>query len=93
MDDVRALVFDVFGTVVDWRSGVSREVARLVPGVAADAFADAWRWAYEPSMQRVRSGEQLWTVLDDLHRTSLDTLLTEFGADGVGEQVRDRWPP
>ena len=41
--DVRALVFDVFGTVVDWRAGVAREVRRLLPGVDAEAFADAWR--------------------------------------------------
>ena len=76
---MRALVFDVFGTVVDWRSGVAREVRRLLPGVDTDAFADAWRWRYEPSMDRVRRGERAWANLDTLHRESLDVLLDEFG--------------
>jgi 2-haloacid dehalogenase len=79
--DVRALVFDVFGTVVDWRGGVSREVRRLLPGVDAEAFADAWRGRYVPSMDRVRRGERDWANLDTLHRESLDALLTEAGAD------------
>ena len=79
--DVRALVFDVFGTVVDWHGGVAREVGRLLPGVDADAFAAAWRWRYEPSMDRVRRGERAWAVLDTLHRESLDALLDEFGQD------------
>ena len=79
--DVRALVFDVFGTVVDWHGGVAREVRRLLPGVDADAFATAWRWRYEPSMDRVRRGERAWAVLDTLHRESLDALLDEFGQD------------
>jgi len=79
--DVRALVFDVFGTVVDWREGVSREVRRLLPGVDADAFADAWRERYAPSMDRVRRGERAWANLDTLHRESLDALLAEAGAD------------
>ena len=79
--DVRALVFDVFGTVVDWHGGVAREVRRLLPGVDTDAFATAWRWRYEPSMDRVRRGERAWAVLDTLHRESLDALLDEFGQD------------
>ena len=79
--DVRALAFDVFGTVVDWHGGVAREVRRLLPGVDADAFATAWRWRYEPSMDRVRRGERAWAVLDTLHRESLDALLDEFGQD------------
>jgi 2-haloacid dehalogenase len=80
--DVRALVFDVFGTVVDWRSGVAREARRLLgDGVDAEALADAWRGRYVPSMDRVRRGEQPWTNLDGLHRTSLDDLLAELRAD------------
>jgi 2-haloacid dehalogenase len=102
MDDIRALVFDVFGTVVDWRSGVARDVRRLLPGIDAEAFADAWRGRYVPSMDRVRRGELPWTSLDDLHRASLDELLAEFGAAEVAEDVRaelvhtwhrlDPWP-
>ena len=99
--DVRALVFDVFGTVVDWYGGVVREVQRLLPGVDADAFAEAWRWRYEPSMDRVRRGERGWVNLDTLHRESLDALLDEFAQD-AGEATRhelvlawhrlDPWP-
>jgi 2-haloacid dehalogenase len=102
VNDIRALVFDVFGTVVDWRSGVARDVRRLLPGVDAEAFADAWRGRYVPSMDRVRRGELPWTGLDDLHRASLDELLAEFGVADVPEDVRaelvlawhrlDPWP-
>ena len=101
--EVRALVFDVFGTVVDWRSGVAAEATRLLgPGVDAGALADAWRGAYLPSMDRVRRGEIGWTGLDDLHRASLDDLLPRFGADDADEATRrelvlawhrlDPWP-
>jgi 2-haloacid dehalogenase len=105
--DVHALVFDVFGTVVDWRSGVARDVARLlgdpVAGtVDATAFANAWRGRYVPSMNRVRRGEQPWTDLDGLHRASLDDLLAEHGLPDTPEDVRaelvlswhrlDPWP-
>ena len=65
----KALVFDTFGTVVDWRSSVAREVEAIAKrkGVTLDAakFADAWRAGYGPSMNRVRSGELPWTKLDD----------------------------
>lgn len=101
--DVRALVFDVFGTVVDWRAGVARESRRLLDGeVDPEAFADAWRRRYVPSMDRVRRGEQPWTSLDDLHRASLDELLAELDVPAVSEAVRselvrawhrlDPWP-
>jgi 2-haloacid dehalogenase len=80
---VRALVCDVFGTVVDWRGGVARELeaAGRAKGVAADwgALADEWRAGYQPAMQRVRSGELPWTNLDALHRMILDPLLARHG--------------
>jgi 2-haloacid dehalogenase len=96
-------VFDVFGTVVDWRTGVARETSRLLGDVVdAEAFADAWRGRYVPSMDRVRRGEQPWTNLDGLHRTSLDELLTEFWVPDTPSEVRaelvhawhrlDPWP-
>ncbi len=89
-EGVRALVFDVFGTVVDWRGGVAREVSRLLgPGVDAAALADDWRERYVPSMQRVRSGELPWTPLDALHRASLDDVLASSGLGGVPAEVRD----
>jgi 2-haloalkanoic acid dehalogenase, type II len=101
--DVRALVFDVFGTVVDWRSGVAREARRLLgDGVDAGALADAWRGRYVPSMDRVRRGEVPWATLDELHRASLDELLVEFGVPDTPEATRaelvlgwhrlDPWP-
>ncbi len=80
---VKALVFDVFGTVVDWRTSVASQVEAVAgrKGVKVDgaAFADAWRAQYAPSMNRVRTGELSWMTLDQLHRMSLDRLLPEFG--------------
>jgi 2-haloacid dehalogenase len=86
---VKALVFDVFGTVVDWRGSIIRE-ARLLgrrKRVRADwaAFADAWRAGYRPAMARVRSGDLPWTRIDDLHRMILDELLPRFGLAGLTE--------
>jgi len=92
-DDLRALIFDVFGTVVDWRSSVIREGEELGRKKNLDvdwaAFADAWRSRYAPSMNRVRRGEIAWTKLDDLHRASLEELLGEFGVEGLTEEERD----
>jgi 2-haloacid dehalogenase len=89
----KALVFDVFGTVVDWRTSVSREVRQLATrkGLRVDAekFADAWRAGYMPSMNRVRTGELPWTRLDDLHRMTLEQTLAEFGVPGLTEEERD----
>lgn len=87
--DVDALLFDVFGTVVDWRSGVIRDGERLgeAEGLEVDwaAFADAWREEYRPSMDRVRRGEIPWRNLDALHRESLEELLDRFEVDGLTE--------
>jgi 2-haloacid dehalogenase len=90
---VKALVFDTFGTVVDWRSSVAREVAAVATrqGVALDAakFADAWRAGYGPSMNRVRSGELPWTKLDALHRMTLDRILVDFKLAGLRDDEKD----
>ena len=90
---VKALVFDTFGTVVDWRTSVSGEVAALGQrkGFTVDAarFADAWRAGYAPSMNKVRSGELPWTKLDRLHRMILDPLLAQFGITGLTEAEID----
>ena len=89
VSSVKALVFDVFGTVVDWRTSVAREVEALAKrkGVAIDGakFADAWRAEYGPSMNRVRKGELPWTKLDRLHRMVLDTILPKFGLTTLSE--------
>ena len=87
--NVRALAFDVFGTVVDWRSGVIREGEELgqkkglQDSVDWAAFADEWRGKYAPSMDQVRRGEAPWTNLDALHRASLEELIEEFGIPGL----------
>lgn len=93
LSDVRALCFDVFGTTVDWRSGVAAEAQRLgalncVDG-DWDRLADAWRGLYTPSMDRVRRGELPWTNFDRLHRMSLDLVLREVGAEGFDLAARD----
>jgi 2-haloacid dehalogenase len=82
---VRVLAFDVFGTVVDWHSGIAREVQALRPGVNGDEFALTWRAGYQPAMQRVRSGELGWTLIDDLHRLILDQVLVRFGIRDLTE--------
>jgi 2-haloacid dehalogenase len=93
LQDIQALTFDVFGTVVDWRSGVIREGEGLARKKDLDvdwpAFADAWRGRYKPSMDKVRSGEQPWKTLDALHRASLEELLVEFGIEGLTEEEKD----
>jgi 2-haloacid dehalogenase len=93
MPGPRALVFDVFGTVVDWRSTIVREGEALGRKKNLDvdwaAFADAWRDRYAPSMERVRRAEIPWTKLDDLHRASLEELLGEFGIEGLSQEEKD----
>ena len=90
---VKALTFDVFGTVVDWRQSLIREGEALgrAKGLQVDwpKFADAWRGLYQPAMDRVRNGEVGWTKLDDLHRQSLDQLLRDFSIGGLTEPEID----
>jgi len=102
---VEAAVFDVFGTVVDWRRGVAEAVApvlaRVAPGIAPDGFADAWRDEYQPAMARIRSGRRGYVALDDLHLENLDRVLVRFGlAEAVDAPTRhamnrawERLPP
>jgi 2-haloacid dehalogenase len=102
----RALVFDVFGTVVDWRSSIIREGRALGARLQLDAdwaaLADAWRAGYAPAMARVARGEVAWANIDALHRAILDSLLPRFGLDSLNEAERvefsrawhrlDPWP-
>jgi len=89
---IRALAFDVFGTVVDWRGGIANEAAAIAPAVGAQAdwpaFADAWRAGYAPAMQRVRSGDLPWLSIDVLHRLILDSIVGKFGLAGLDESQR-----
>ncbi len=91
---VKALTFDVFGTVVDWRGSITREGEALgrrkgITNVDWAAFADAWRGQHQPALSRVRKGELPWTELDDLHRMSLDQLLGDFRIGGLTEDEVD----
>ncbi|MBR0649660.1 haloacid dehalogenase type II [Roseomonas terrae] len=81
---VKALVFDTFGTVVDWRSGIARDARTFLAKHKRDdidplGFADAWRKKYQPAMEAVRSGKRPFTRLDVLHRENLDALLADHG--------------
>jgi 2-haloacid dehalogenase len=92
---IQVLAFDIFGTTVDWRTGVAEQVAQIAAdqGVTLDGgeFADAWRDRYIPSMQRVNSGERDWAYLDTLHRESLDELLETHGvASAFDDDARQR---
>jgi len=93
LGSVKALVFDTFGTVVDWRTSVTREVETLAQrkGLSVDGakFADAWRAQYAPNMNRVRTGELPWTKLDRLHRMTLDKILIDFRFTGLSEAETD----
>jgi 2-haloacid dehalogenase len=93
LNAIRALLFDVFGTVVDWRGSLVREGRALAErkGLEVDwaAFADAWRAGYRPAMDRVRRGELPWMNLDKLHRVILDEILPRFGVHGLSEAEVD----
>src|ERR1035437_275097 len=92
---VKALVFDVFGTVVDWRGSIIEEgnTWGKTKGISVDwaRFADQWRDGYMPSMDRGRKGEIPWTNLDRLHRAILENLLKEFNIEGLSEEEKDHW--
>ena len=88
---VKALFFDVFGTVVDWRTGVARDAERILAplGHKLDwlAFADAWRDQYQPGMEEVRAGRIPFSKLDVLHRHNLDRIRARFGLEGLADDV------
>jgi 2-haloacid dehalogenase len=90
---VRALFFDVFGSMVDWRRSVAREAEKILEllGYKLDwlAFADAWRGEYQPGMEEVRSGRQPFAKLDVLHRRNLERLLPRFGLQNLSDEVLD----
>ena len=90
---VKALVFDVFGTVVDWRGSIIAEAHLWDTAISIDwaRFADRWRSGYQPALHKVRTGELPWTKLDALHRANLDELLQEFGIQTLTEEEKNRW--
>jgi 2-haloacid dehalogenase len=90
---IQALLFDVFGTVVDWRGSIIAELTGFGAdrGIAADweAFTDDWRGLYQPAMEEVRSGRRPWTILDVLHRESLDKLVAKYAIAGLSAADKD----
>ena len=92
LPDVQALLFDVFGTVVDWRNGVAREAEKLLKpmGYMLDwlAFADAWRAEYGPGMEEIRSGRLPFVRLDIIHRRMLDKIKPRFGLEKLDEATQ-----
>jgi 2-haloacid dehalogenase len=88
---VRALFYDVFGTLMDWRTSVARDAERVLAplGHSLDwiAFADAWRAEYQPGMEEIRSGRIPFSKLDVLHRRNLERILPRFGLQGLSEDV------
>jgi 2-haloacid dehalogenase len=91
MAEVKALFFDIFGTVVDWRGGIARQAKRLLKphGYKLDwiAFAQAWRDQYQPAMEEVRAGHIPFSKLDALHRRNLDVIRPKFGLEKLPEHV------
>jgi 2-haloacid dehalogenase len=94
---IQALIFDVFGTCVDWRSSVARDVATALPDVDALEFADAWRAEYDPAMARIRDGGRGYVPLDDLHLENLHNVARRLGVtapdhlNAAWERL-DPWP-
>ena len=99
MAEVKVLAFDVFGTVVDWRTSIARETAAVFAAHGRDdidpaRFADAWRGLYQPAMEEVRSGRRGFTRLDILNRETLDHLLAEHGVsldEAVAQDFAFAW--
>ncbi len=103
---IKAVFFDVFGTLVDWRGSISRDAAALLASIGqeidAAAFADAWRAEYQPAMAGIREGARGFIKLDHLHRENLERILPRFGLGGISEETRraltflwhrlDAWP-
>jgi 2-haloacid dehalogenase len=93
--NVKACVFDVFGTVVDWRSSVIAEATRwaVAKSVTIDwtEFTDRWRLGYRPAMDKVRRGEIPWVNLDELHRMTLEDLLKQYKIEGLSEEDKLNW--
>ena len=93
--NVKACVFDTFGTVVDWRNSIIAEATNWGKAKSLNIswveFTDRWRLGYRPAMDKVRKGEIPWTKLDDLHRMILDDLLKQYKIEGLSEEEKTNW--
>ena len=90
---VKALLFDVFGTIVDWRSGIANEVKKIANKnkivINPNDFADAWRAEYQPAMEEIRKGNRSFTILDILHMENLKKISSRFGLDKLSSDDFD----
>ena len=96
LSHVTTLLFDTYGTVVDWRSSIAGEgrtlaLQKALPDIDWEAFADAWRAGYHPAMDQIRKGQRPWTTNDSLHRQRLDEIVEEFGISGLSEADKVRF--
>jgi 2-haloacid dehalogenase len=95
LSSVKAIVFDVFGTIVDWRGSIIQEGGAWGKAkhlqIDWARFADRWREGYSPAMDKVRKGELPWTKIDDLHRMVLEQVLKEFRIEALTEEEKDHW--
>ena len=95
LPNIKACVFDIFGTVVDWRSSVIAEATHWGKAkglnINWEEFTDGWRMGYRPTMDKVRKGEIPWTNLDDIHRLILDELLQHYKIEGLREEEKTHW--
>lgn len=94
LDSITTLLFDTYGTVVDWRSSIADEGRKLaadkgITGIDWEAFANAWRAGYHPAMDQVRKGERTWTTNDTLQRQRLDEIVAEFGIESLSQAEKD----
>ncbi len=92
-DYIKAIIFDTYGTVVDWRSSIATEANAMAKAIGinifdGNSFADAWRAGYQPKMKEVRDGLRPWTTNDILHRERLDDIIPEFGLNNLDELQR-----
>ena len=94
MPQIKALLFDVFGTVVDWRTGVSSVATKLQKKYKiqfdSSEFADSWRAEYQPAMEEVRSGRRQFIILDELHRENLSRIKKKYQLDLITEEDEDK---
>jgi len=90
MSHPKAYIFDVFGTLTDWRTAIAREVNAFIPDVDGEAFADAWRSQYQPAMEAIRSGNRGYVPLDDIHSENLGEVLKAFNFDPLERDQHSR---
>lgn len=94
MREIKALTFDTFGTVVDWRTSINRDFRgfakrRKLQDIDWDALVDEWKTCYRPGMDAVNSGQQPWTTVDEIYRRKLDELLPKYGLPNLRDEDRD----